>query len=634
MYYRLSLMVLCSFLFLNLTACQTPPPPQWRWQRAEAGLPRQATIVTLASDPTHPNLLWLGYYGPGGLAMSQDGGRTWRVSAAGSDDNPIFDLLFIPSPGETEDVLWAASRAGLLRSVDAGLNWQPVAQGLPSATAFALAVDASGRLYVGLDDGGIYAQLPDGGWISLTPEEPLASAAILSLAVSADGRQLYAGTSGRGVFASRDAGRSWTATYPESYVPNLALNPTHPLEAVASLRDRLVRTGDGGQSWHTLPLPWARDEIASLLWLADGTLGAGTGRGRLYRSLDGGDSWLEGGAGLPAAGVLDLALTGSGRLLAATWTGAYASDNGGETWAYLTPSLGVPNAQTLLTTNDGLLLGTRTGLFGWQPDTRRWRPVPADFPTGGVTSLAMAPSDPQILYAGSSGDGLYRSDDGGAGWRRAPSLGVGIPELAVNPVDADNVHILAAWERTYESRDGGQSWQARWEGLGTTTESVSLAVDPVDPFTLYLGSETGLYRTRNNEVWRRVGLALADQTVLTLLAQPIPDGGSVLYIGATRGVYRSLDGGDTIQPGPGESGWGRGLEAKSVTALLADPEQAGRLYAGTAYAGVYQSLDWGQTWQPIGPAELTNDVVEAMAWGAQGELFVATLNGVWVGEQP
>jgi hypothetical protein len=75
------------------------------------------------------------------------------------------------------------------------------------------------------------------------------------------------------------------------------------------------------------------------------------------------------------------------------------------------------------------------------------------------------------------------------------------------------------------------------------------------------------------------------------------------------------------------------LEEISVTALLAELHDPSQLYAGTAYAGVYQSLDWGHTWQPIGPTELGETVVEGLAWGPDGELFVATASGVWAGER-
>ena len=71
----------------------------------------------------------------------------------------------------------------------------------------------------------------------------------------------------------------------------------------------------------------------------------------------------------------------------------------------------------------------------------------------------------------------------------------------------------------------------------------------------------------------------------------------------------------------------------SVTAFLIDPDEPRLLYAGTAYNGVYQSVDGGKMWQPIGPTEMSEDVIESMAWGPNGEIFFVTTNGVWLGEK-
>lgn len=594
-------------------------------------------MTAVAANPLDPNHLWAGYYAAGGLATSLDGGQTWTPTVEGLGENPVFSLLTVPRGDEVE--VWAATRQGLRYSLDGGASWQLDTKGLPGQTVFTLAADAIGRLYAGLDDGGIYTWVSDEpGWQALSTEEPLVSAAVLSLAVSPDGQQLYAGTSARGVFASHDGGKTWSAEFSGAYVPNLALNPNDPKQAVASLGRELARTRDGGQSWQTLPAAWAQNEMDSLLWLPDGTLGGGTGQGGLYRSLDGGDTWVEGSTGLVGrGGVLALERVADRQLLAGTWGGVYGSSNGGETWQELAPSLGSPAARTLLNRAGELLLGTQSGLFRWQPTTRSWLAMPTDFSSAGVQALAFDPANPQVLYAGTLADGLYRSDDAGQNWQRLPAVGVGIPALAIDPADSRHLYLLAAWERVYESGDGGQTWQANWTGLGETLETTSIAVDAATSggSTVYVGAETGLYRSQRGRDWEWIAPVLADQSVLALRVQPQPPsagGNSMLYIGATRGLYRSSDGGASLQSCTREAqGWGCGLEQISVTALLADPARPQRLYAGTAYHGMYQSLDGGYAWQHIGPVELSSDLIASLAWGPAGELFVAAEGGVWRG---
>jgi photosystem II stability/assembly factor-like uncharacterized protein len=312
--------------------------------------------------------------------------------------------------------------------------------------------------------------------------------------------------------------------------------------------------------------------------------------------------------------------------------------NANQTWTYLSPSLGTPNANTLLATDSGLLIGTRTGLFRWQPTTRRWEKITLNHspsqssPPGGVAALVSAPSDGQVVYAGAAGGGLYRSNNGGATWTRVVSdQEIGVRALAVAPQDPEHIYILAAWERMYESNDGGQNWQARWTGLSLTDEALSQAIAPTNSSTMYVGTDTGLYRSRyGGKDWRPVGHRLDDQSVLTMIARPAPnseEGASVLYLGATRGAYRSYDEGNTVEP------WGQGLEGISVTAIVFDPKDPQTMFVGTAGAGLFTSVDGGDTWQPIGPPELAEEVVETMAWGPTGELFVASAGGVWLGSR-
>src|ERR671918_958439 len=125
------------------------------------------------------------------------------------------------------------------------------------------------------------------------------------------------------------------------------------------------------------------------------------------------------------------------------------------------------------------------------------------FETAAVGALAVAPSDPNVVYAGtgeacirgnvSHGDGIYRSTDGGRTWT---NIGLRdtrhIGRVRVHPADPDLVYVAAlghAWgpnrERgVFRSRDGGTSWQQvlfKSEGAG----AIDLSADSENPRILY-----------------------------------------------------------------------------------------------------------------------------------------------------
>jgi hypothetical protein len=86
--------LLYLLFLLSLSTCSsTPSLSQWQWQQAEAGLPHQAIVLSVAAEGTQ---IWAGYYGAGGLAVSQDGGQTWSIGAVGARDNPVLTCSFSP----------------------------------------------------------------------------------------------------------------------------------------------------------------------------------------------------------------------------------------------------------------------------------------------------------------------------------------------------------------------------------------------------------------------------------------------------------------------------------------------------------------------------------------------------------
>src|SRR5262249_56523987 len=105
-----------------------------------------------------------------------------------------------------------------------------------------------------------------------------------------------------------------------------------------------------------------------------------------------------------------------------------------------------------------------------------WKPVSDDQPTASIGAVAVAPSDPNVVYVGSgeanirgnvaAGDGIYRSTDGGKTWKHLWKQTGQIGQIVVHPRDADVAYAAVLGrafgpnpERgVYRTTDGGKTW--------------------------------------------------------------------------------------------------------------------------------------------------------------------------------
>jgi photosystem II stability/assembly factor-like uncharacterized protein len=206
--------------------------------------------------------------------------------------------------------------------------------------------------------------------------------------------------------------------------------------------------------------------------------------------------------------------------------------------------------------------------------------------TAAIGALAIAPSDPTVLYAGtgetsirgnvSHGDGVYRSTDAGRSWRNvglADTRHIG--RIRVDPHDPNRLYVAAlghAWgpnpERgIYRSTDGGETWDHvlfRSERAG----AVDLSMDTSNPRILYAS-----FWEAQRSPWA--------------LSSGGPDSG----------LFRSTDGGDTWEELTRKPGLPLGVIGK--IGVAASPARPGRVWALVeAHDGaLFRSDDWGETWQ-------------------------------------
>jgi photosystem II stability/assembly factor-like uncharacterized protein len=218
---------------------------------------------------------------------------------------------------------------------------------------------------------------------------------------------------------------------------------------------------------------------------------------------------------------------------------------------------------------------------------RTWNPIFDDQPTGSIGAIAVAESDPNIIYVGSgegmprpdlsTGDGMYKSTDAGRTWTQLGLRdGQQIPQIVIDPKNPNRLFVAVLGhpygpntERgIYRSTNGGTSFE-RVLYKDENTGGIDIAMDPVDPNTLY----AVLWETRQG---------------------PWENG---VWTGPGSGLFKSTDGGTTWRPlTQGLPSFAEGLGRIGVTVAPSNPR---RLYAAVDAGrdgGIFRSDDAGETW--------------------------------------
>jgi uncharacterized repeat protein (TIGR02543 family) len=154
-----------------------------------------------------------------------------------------------------------------------------------------------------------------------------------------------------------------------------------------------------------------------------------------------------------------------------------------------------------------------------------------------VRALAADPVTSGLLYAGTQGDGVFRSEDGGTAW--APiSNGLGSTEvlaLAVDPLSPTVVYCGTVGGM-YRSNDRGESWISASAGMDPAASVQQIVIDPLVHLTLYAGTSMRVYRSDNggNE-WTPFGTGLTSDYISSLAIDPLDP--TILYAGTAGGVW-------------------------------------------------------------------------------------------------
>jgi photosystem II stability/assembly factor-like uncharacterized protein len=334
---------------------------------------------------------------------------------------------------------------------------------------------------------------------------------------------------------SSDAGVSWQRVDHFAHASDLVVHPTDPdIALYSTLENNVYGTQDGGATWESVLTATAGFERGATQFNAlaqsssqPNVVYAATGgasqRGRssggtsvIYRSSDTGNQWQNVWTGLELGAVYSLAVSSKdpNEVFAGSNTGIFRSTNAGETWDSVWSIQQMRGGEIYSLANTStkpsffIAAHTEIGIIRSADGGMTWTQANNGITDTRIHEVVIAPSNPQVSYAGTH-DGVFRSNDGGVSWESRTN-GIGFPNvttLDVHPSNPDIVYAGTGVQNTtnhhkhfvpgfqsddgmYVTKDGGHSWIRTDTGV-EEHGIVTLASDPNLPFRFWLGGRAG-----------------------------------------------------------------------------------------------------------------------------------------------
>ncbi|MBD3169874.1 MAG: T9SS type A sorting domain-containing protein [candidate division Zixibacteria bacterium] len=455
-------------------------------------------------------------------------------------------------PDDPSFIYVGAADGGIWKSEDAGMDWEPLSDFLPSIAVGAIAVHPADRdiVYIGTGEGTFNGDA----------------------------------VKGVGVLKTTNGGESWEMTglnwevYDGIGCHVLWIKPDNPDILVLGASDGTYRTTDAGESWERVGYTSGTALVAhptdhNLLYLANGNAW-GNGANGIYRSTDAGASWERLDDGLPPRGEIgftsmaicesdpDVIYAGIAQTIShgSGLQGFYRTTDGGDSWELRAVE---PNFY---------------GGQGWYDNI-----------------TAVQPDNPDIVYAG--GIDLHKSTDGGQSWTQISWWYLDLHDddyvhadqhaFAFDP--SDPLHIWAAGDGgIYTSYDGGENWEMRNTNFATL-QYYAIGHAPQNDFIVYGGSQDqGTTKWSGTGNWDYVfggdgGYCVIDYTDHNIVYAEWQFGN---HVKTENGGYDWID----IMNGIEEQGaW--------VTPVAMDHQDHNILYTSTNK--IYKTDNGGWFWEPV-----------------------------------
>ncbi len=273
-----------------------------------------------------------------------------------------------------------------------------------------------------------------------------------------------------------------------------------------------------------------------------------------------------------------------------------------------------------------LYVASNSALYKTRDGGESWEKTSQSFTSDRVTALAVDPLMTSAVYAGTNGDGVYKSGDAGRTWHpfnsglREHVMIVG--QFAFDPVDQGTAY-LASTVGVYRSENRGRDWEEWMQGMKEVHFVVSIVIHPTDPNILYAGTSGGVYKTtKGGKPWKRaiVGM-LPENDPATSMALGVnalvidPTSPATVYAGTTKGLFKTTNAAES---------WIRVTEGtladEFIMGVAIDPSAPNIIYVGHR-EGIDKSTDYGETWTLMNQG-LTNLNVRTLVMSSHDSMLL------------
>jgi photosystem II stability/assembly factor-like uncharacterized protein len=476
------------------------------------------------------------------------------------------------------DILYSgAFGSGVFKTTDGGASWKNQDNGMTNKYVRSILAVSDDTVYVGTNDG--IFKTTDGG--SLWTNSLSTPKSVRSIAYDQKTGSVYAATYGTGLYKSTNQGTSWSPINIHDGTVNRTLSRLWSV--VVFGRDSLYVGGS----------------------ISDVSIG-----GALFESFNGGTTWYQvqwKAGGAIRSSVKSIAINpnnpASKLIIGTASLGVYESTNGGGKWTVInagttpnplfdkkinvvsytngfryagTDSAGKLFYQSLADVSNGWLSGT--GLPGTQAV---------------ITSIDNNPTNRNIVFLGTEGQGVYKSIDSGSTWQSSGNEMLGTAARTVEINGNGNIILGAGFgDGIWISNDQAASW-TRADTLTTSSSVTAIGITNVNTTVYAAIYGSGVHKSLDGgNIWHQTDTAALNPYTRSLIVHP--SNSNIVYAGTGNGVFKTTNGGTSWFSS--SNGMPPTTSIRSMAINLIDPNV---IYAGTDSVYMYKTTDAGAHWNQI-----------------------------------